>query len=930
MAFLKTIAQKLWKHFGQELTHKTLVFPNKRSGIYFSNYIEKEIHENFVMPSSITINQLFEKKSKKIIADRLTLCSILYECFIKEIQTTESFSGFYNLGNTLLADFDTIDKNLISEKALFQNIDALKQMDFDLSYLSKEQIQAIERFWGTFEKKNLSTQQHSFLQLWTKLYNIYIQFNQHLDNDGICYEGKLYKDIITQLPKNGKALFTSSYIFIGFNALGKAEEELFSYLHKQNQAIFLWDYDKYFTEDENNEAGYFMRKLLPKFPPFFNDISQDNSNNKKKNIRHISCNGEIQQTKILGQLLEKEITNKKPLNDTAIVLANENLILPTLKSIPPNINKINTSIGYPFQTTTWAHLLSQLTLLQKTKTQLDNIVHFPTNTVLEILKNPFCNKTNALEAEKLIENILTNNLRKIALTKLSKHFSLFFADINNQTQLTTYIKNIITTLLIPEKGNSIEQYALTESLKKLQHLNNIFTQKKVTDIFFFLEVFQKELQQLHIPFSGQSTDGLQIIGFLETRLIDFKNLYILSANEDYLPQIHQSGSLIPYNLRMGYGLPTLKEQAAMYAYYFYRLIARASTVTLFSVACSQGTSVKEVSRYVAQLKFESPFNLQSYTSSTKLHLTNKIPPASINPEELKIIFNRYFSGEKLLSPSAINMYLRCPQSFYYRHIKGIKPLESIANADDNNMFGSIFHKAAELLYKPYIQKEINKDTLHKIATNIDTVLLQAFQEELFAGEQQTLQGKELLTFDILKEYIKRLVAYDTLQVPFTILELEKKYKAPISISIDGKQHQLVLYGFIDRVDKKNGEVRLIDYKTGNVTLSFEDIEALFDLQAKKNNSMVQQMLIYSWLFYQEKGIIGQPHVYAMKEFYNLKTSSQLYMHREPLVYTQQLLAEHKTHLQELLSIIFNANSPQFFPNEEKCSHDKYTGICTIF
>lgn len=931
MYFLETVAEKLWDNFNQELSYKTLVFPNKRSGLYFLSYLKDIVKENFVTPKIITINELFEENTDSgVLADNLTLCIKLHESFSRHVKPRQSFVEFYDLGKTLLADFDTLDKNLVKTEKLFQDIEALKEIEFDLSYLSEEQIKSIKRFWRSFDTKNLSEQQKSFVQLWKKLYHVYTDFNLLLEEDKITYEGKIFRTL-AETPST--KLLNASYIFIGLNALGKAEEKVLSHLQQQKKALFLWDYDKYFTENTENEAGYFMRRLLPKYPPFIKDLEVDNRLNTSKKIKHISCNGEIQQVKLLGQILADELKDGRNLEDTAIVLANEELLLPVLESIPAEVSKINASIGYPFKATIWAHLLSELILLQKTKVKKDEKYYYPTSNVLEILKNPYCHILDKKEAERFSTFIIENNLNTIEQPILNRKFSDLFKPMDNIDDFSSYLENILAQLLPLAKDNHIEQYVINESFHQLKHLTEIFKLRGFSELFFFCEILKDNLEKMHIPFANQSVGGLQVIGFLETRLIDFKRVYILSANEDYLPGIQHSGSLIPYSLRIGYGLPTFSEQAAMYAYYFYRLAGRADELTLFSIQGAQGVKVKEPSRYITQLKYESPFLIESFSANT---LLAPIHPKKINivdKNKIKKAFDDFISKKRKLSPSAINTYIRCPQKFYYKYIEGMNTIQEIAKADDSNIFGSIFHKAAELLYKPYIGKEITSDLLCKITDNIDNVLLEAFKIELFANTEQKLKGKELLIFDILKQYLLNLIKHDKQQVPFTILELEKKCESIIKVEIEGKEQELLLHGIIDRVDKKNNQLRLIDYKTGDATPTFEDIESLFSIGGRKDNGIVRQMFFYSWLYYTKHNQVGMPCIYSIRKFSNSKVTTNLSIKEGkshiPFENNIATIKHYEELLSNLLAQIFTKTN-RFPLNDELCTHDKYTGICTDF
>ncbi|MBS9768205.1 MAG: PD-(D/E)XK nuclease family protein, partial [Flavobacteriaceae bacterium] len=407
------------------------------------------------------------------------------------------------------------------------------------------------------------------------------------------------------------------------------------------------------------------------------------------------------------------------------------------------------------------------------------------------------------------------------------------------------------------------------------------------------------------------------------------------ANENFLPNVQLAGSLIPYNLRIGAGLPTLDEQNSMFAYYFYRLLSGAEKMTLFSVTGTEETQCKEQSRYITQLKYEAPFEVKECAVSASLQCVPPQPKLIEKDAFVEQVFADYFSGKRTISPSALNTYLRCPQQFYYKYIKGIKEVKSIAKADDSNMFGSIFHKTAELLYRPYIGEVISVELLQQIGKkeHLKALILQAFEEELFDNEKRELQGKELLILDTLEYFMTKLIKRDMQYAPFRIRGLEEKLQGNLSITVKGEEKTVILQGLIDRIDEKDGQIRIVDYKTGSIKRTFLDLEHLFKPCDKQRNTTALQTFLYSWLFLQNTGELSTPCVYHLKEI-EKEVVAEFKMGEarrgEEFIFAEHW-QEYESLLQQFLGEIFG-NENYFFPTEEntECAHDMHSGICMVF
>lgn len=931
--FLAHTAKHLWESHGAQVSDMCIVFPNKRSALYFTKYLKQFATDFFIVPECLTINELFLLQSSKVIPDKLTLTSKLYQSFKKITQTKEGFPEFYSFANLLLGDFDAIDKHLVDTKQLFQNMVSLQAIDSTLSYLSDEQLAAIKQFWKSFDVAKHSEQQQLFLEMWQALPKVYEDFNQSLENEGLAYEGRVFREVAEALQSGGTALAKNTYVFIGFNVLSKAEREIFRLLREQERALFYWDYDNYFIENNYNEAGRFIGKHIKDFPNSLTFLQEDEMD-ATKNVAHLQCAMEVQQAKVLGEMLAA--LSKEELAETAVVLANEELLPTVLSSLPENLEAVNISMGYPLKETPWMQFLELIVQLHNTTKWEGNMAYFASDIVQKLLQHPYAAHIEKKGVAILQEQMHKQNKAWIAAGSVKGKLQRVLAPIRRERDSYAYLKPLLTFLFAKSQAHSADRELMLRTGIFAQRIHETLEALEAHIPQFFWTLLLQELGQQRMPFQTSAEGSLQIIGFLETRLLDFENVYILSANENYLPNIQLAGSLIPYNLRIGAGLPTLDEQNSMYAYYFYRLLSRSKKMTLFSVSGSEDMQCKEQSRYITQLQYEAPFTVEQITVSTALDWVKPCPQLIKKDEASRAVFQQYFNGERTISPSALNTYLRCPQQFYYKYIKGLKEVESIAKADDNNMFGSIFHKAAELLYSPYVGEEISEALLQQLGNekHIEKLIFQAFRHELFSDdEERALRGKEWLIFDTLKHFMQQLLERDKQYTPFTILGVEEKMEAKCSITINGKSQQLVLKGSIDRIDEKDDEIRVVDYKTGYISRGFLSLEELFEPCGKYRNPTALQTFLYSWLFYQNTGEMPTPCVYHLKEL-NKAVDAEFKMgenrKKEPFIFAEYL-QEYESLLQQLLIQIFDEDIA-FFPSDDaqECPHDAHSGICKVF
>ncbi len=927
--FLESIAQHFWNTQGSEIGNYVFVFPNKRSSLYMMHYLQNSTSETFLMPEFVTINELFQQHSSLVLADSLTLNLALYQVMKKVRNTTETFEEFYEWGNVLLADFDAIDKHLVNPDTLFQNVVSLKEIEQQFDYLTEEQKEALSQFWRSFESKKESPEQRNFKTIWGVLAEVYRHFNTQLSEQHYTYEGKLFREVIESLEQ--QKFEAQKYVFIGFNVLSKTEEILFEYLQHQGKAAFYWDYDLYFTESPYSEAGAFIRHYLKKFPTEGEDFHADNRTHNKE-IQLIACPSEISQAKYVGQYLQECPLSE--FDETAIVLGNEQLLLPVLNSLPEKTKKLNVTMGYPVTATPlvgFLQLLGELHRATNLRTESEGIPHA---IVLKLLQHNYVQLLDREKAQELIAAILESNLEVVPWVFFKDTaFTSVFCSLQHFEDICNYLPRIFEKLAHvfnnQARKQTIERENLFHVYKQILRLNTVLEASDTMSVNMYFRLLLKTIGNLSIPFSGEPIEGLQVLGFLETRLLDFKQVIMLSANEGYLPKITIGSSFIPYNLRIAVGLPTIDQHNAMFAYYFYRLLSRAEQLVILHVMPNEISQIKEESRYLTQLRYESSYRLKEKSLVFSIDLIEPKAIALSKGAEIQTVFQDFFDGNRSLSPSAINVYLRCPLSFYFRYVASIPEPKTVEKSDDNRIFGSLFHEAADLIYSEFQGELISKEILRKMSeeANIRAKLKLAFQKILFKEQEVAIKGKNLLIFEIVSKYLKRLLKQDEAYAPFRLIGLESVCTRAYKVKIGEQTKTIRIKGTIDRLDEKDGVIRVIDYKTGNVKHDFSSIEQLFEIGGEKRNNAALQTLLYASMS-EEKGQLA-PAIFSIKK---PEASPFLKMgnarNKEEIVDFSQVEKDYEARLEDTLAHMFDLkNTFTQTTIKEDCQYCAYATMC---
>ena len=807
--FLEYVAEDILRKYGTNLSHIAVVFPNKRASLFLNEHLARLAGKPIWSPVYITISDLFRQQSTLQVCDPIKQVCDLHKAFCRQTGSTETLDKFFSWGQLLLSDFDDIDKNMADADRVFANLRDIHELD-DISYLSEEQREMIQRFFSNFSADHNSELKERFLRLWCHFADIYHDFNALLASQGLAYEGALYRQVASAVCSDETAANDAissfsydHYLFVGFNLLQKVEQRLFSALQKEGKAHFYWDFDHYYNATPGNaakfqnEAGQYISRYLKHFPNEL-DVHADEiygNFSRPKHISYISAPTENIQARFVSDWLsapsashdENQVMARYGYGRRiAIVMCNEALLPIVIHSLPDAVDKVNVTTGYPLSQTPVASFIQLWYNIQLRGRQPRLLRAFH--------RHPYAKYVD--EALLGVESELQHTLRQIA------HDG----------------KNDISDPLFQE--SVFRAYTLINRLYDLKQNGDL----TVDDITMQRLVGQL-MQQTSIPFHGEPAEGIQVMGVLETRNLDFDHVLLLSCNEGNLPRGVNDSSFIPHNIRRAYELTTVDNKVSIYAYYFHRLLQRASDITILYNNSTEDGQRGEMSRFMLQLMVESGHSITQYTlHSGQSNIGWKPATIAKTPHVMQLLTSAF----RNLSPTAISLYMRCPLQFYYRYVANIREADLPDDEQelDNRVFGNVFHEAADIIYHQ-LPRDISRDMLDhllKQKVEIERAVDEAFHREMPNLPQNGLQ---LINREVIIHYLRQLIAIDRRLAPFTILGLEHDVYRPLTEVRLPKP--LTIGGRIDRLDLMNdGTIRVVDYKTGGSRLkALADVEAIF-------------------------------------------------------------------------------------------------------
>jgi hypothetical protein len=960
--FLGRIAEQLFADHGNRLLEHCLVFPNRRAGLYFLRYLSENISKPVWTPSIVTISELFDSFSKIRLADNEILLFELYKVYRGIKKSPESFDDFFFWGDMLLNDFDDIDKYLINAKDIFTNVYDFKKIDEEFGGLTGEQIEIIKRFWRNFEPDKTTREKSGFLSVWSILNELYNNFRRNLKLSNIGYEGMIFRDVVEGFESGNEISIRWKTIhFIGFNALNNCEKTIMRRLKSEGKARFYWDYDNsYINTGKLNSAGYFMRENLNIFGNdmpddwSFDTLLSSDSYNIKRQVIEVSS--DVAQVKLLPSLLNG-ISGLSPENahHTAVILSDENLLISVLTSIPENIGDVNITMGYPLIQTRVYSLVKDLLDLQKNSVIRDGEVLFNTGNVISLLKNGLMPAiVNELNGE------IINRISKSGLSWIpERHFydtpqlKMVFTKHATPGSISDYFKSILTGIAlgneenITESGSSITDRNLINEFiyRIILSINRLELLAKSTDLTFttdtWIRIFERLLRKQSVPFSGEPLSGIQIMGILETRVLDFENIIVLSVNEGVLPAVNAGSSFIPLSLREAFGLPSVNHQESIYAYHFYRLLHRARNAIFIYNSNSEGLRSGEMSRFLLQMKYDTAMQLDfqdlSFEIITPSSISEIIERTDYHSDQL---YNRFLKGDTamIISPSAINTWLNCRMKFYYRYVNDLTEPEKI-NADvDPAMLGNLIHVIIKKLYLPLVGKTITADIILSLLSDkqqLEILIDDVFCETFNRPRNSLISGNELIVREVLMIYILRILNADKSIAPFTILHLEDQFSFTMSVHFGEKEIPVTVGGKIDRIDKKDNLIRIVDYKTGNVAENVRSVESLFTEDRKKDTDGWLQTLLYCEAYHSEKRAANvYPSIYKIRKATGDKVIGKLKIKEdrktEITVENYNMVRDDFINgLSTLIETIFNRHEPFIMTGDvwNKCAYCQFKSLC---
>lgn len=942
-SFLRQVAALYYAEEANHLGRYAFVFPNKRAGIFFKKYLSEVATTTVFAPRVFSVNEFLGQYTDYRLEQRIPLLFRLFECYKARCGASDAkFDAFVSLGEALLTDFDEIMKYGVDADLLFSNVLEEKHIEAMFDYLTEEQKEVIKRFFSQLNKSK--SYDRNFLGLWEQLAGIYHEFNALLEQERIGYEGLVYSKAIDCIEQQAQPLAFERVVFVGFNALNRIEERLFTHLKKEQLADFYWDvqlpYAVPLTGERNsllnafevvrrNSLRYPSRYKMPEMPQVAKAAMELIP--VPSNIGQVKCAHDV-----LQQLLLTDAEARKSPLRNVVVLPDEKLLLPMLSSLP-EVDGVhyNVTMGYPLGVSV---LHSFVTKLLETKIALHKpsmgVEEIETRHFLPVVQHHFMRLVVGETIDELLAEVGEKKLVTIVADNISDEIlkSLYTFLVCDNVGVLTDLIDLLTAIQqkVEQVGMQIERACVVAYIDILAQLNRYIG---VAD-GLSLEVLAYLLKQLinseKIPFKGEPLDGVQVMGFLESRSLDFENVIMLSMNEGTLPKTQPSHSLIPYSLRKGYGLPTFEQHDAFASYYFYRLIARAKR--LYFVYDNRVEESGEMSRFVHQLKylFKMPMNEMTLAANVRLERRGGRLVVKKTPEIMQAL------AERELSASALKVYMHCPLRFYLEKVEGISYTELQLNDIAESTFGTIFHRAMELLYKPWEGREVTAADLAAIADTIPEVCAQAFRDECFGlgSTRKIVRGRDLLVVDVVQKYVRSVFEDDKKKGIFKVVGLEASVRCEVPLS-DGRRVRFK--GNIDRIVRVGDRLQVLDYKTGSDDNAFRSVDKLFE----GDRGAIFQTLMYSMMLIKEdnpermEGVAEiEPHICRVRKMRSDDASTAITLgvgSRRASVLYSDVSEEYEAAFVALLEGLFS-NEGEFAQCDEKrgkkaCKYCKFKAIC---
>ncbi len=950
-SFLRNTAKEILES-GVDLQKLTVVLPNRRAGLFFTQHLGSLITAPTWMPEVKTIEEIFYDLAGNRPADDLTLIFELYRVYQELNPEAETFDRFYFWGEMILKDFNDLDQFMANADKLYHHLSEIKELESDLSFLTESQVELIKQFWSSFIRQDRDHQE-KFLKFWQLLSPLYASFQGSLAISGLAYSGMLYRKVAESLDILSRP--EKTHYFIGFNAFTGTEEALIKHYITEFGAKIFWDVDAYYLEDKVQEAGLFFRDYQKDkvFGPTFPEEIPTQIDDRKARIKTYATPLKTNQANLVGSILEK-IPAGEAWEETVVILPDEQMLFPVLHTLPEQVNKVNVTMGYPVKNAPVYSFLEAVLEMQRFIKVEDGKLLFYHTAVKNLLSSIYLKSENPGFAEELMDEMQRLNQIHVSVEKLYKGgalYQLIFQKLENDS-LFPYLANLMEALAERLKDEPLQRSYLYQCFKQLTRLREIFAGQDILSINreFFIRLFRQIFREVKLPFEGEPLQGLQIMGVLESRNLDFKRVIICNMNEDSFPPSAGLNSMIPFNIRKAFGLPVQEQNDSIYAYTFYRLLHSAEEVHMIYTTASDQGKAGEKSRYMQQMGVELGRKMDEEVVFIPIDQKSSKAITIQKSTEVLGLLDKYLIGNDGLSktsfsPSALSVFLDCRLKFYLQYLANIQEKQEVSEEIDAAVFGNLAHLSVEILYQDFAKRKnrslLEKADFEELSKNwtfpaIEQAIRKFYHLE---GEADTkLNGQMAIARDVLQKYLHQILKVDEASAPFKLisLEKEKRYTAGLVIHTASGNKTVSLKGIIDRVDEQNGSVRLIDYKSGQDNKNFPDIASLFDRDHKSRNKAAMQTMFYG-LIYQatnaENTLPLKPAIFNLREMFGddfnpylqqkqpYKTGVEVNDYRE-------FQEEYKIGLTSLMEDIYNPEIPFDQTDDlKKCGYCPYKEIC---
>ena len=966
-SFLQSVARTFLSKGEEVLKDYCFIFPNRRSSVFFEKELVDNAKSAFILPHITTISDFVCDITHMVECSRIELMLDLYEEYKGIIgENCEPFDEFCYWGDIILNDFNDVDLYLVDSDSMFVNLKEYKEIGTD--YLSEEQKSAlneyfgesvasrstnVEKFWKhTSAYKSGCNNSEKYFYLWELLGELYRRFNSRLALKGVSYSGHIYRKAVDRLKAvSVEDLEFKQYVFVGFNVLSTSEVQMFNILKDKKLADFYWDLNSPALRDSNNKATRFLSRNIKAFrskytldEPQITSFPQIKVNAIPGNVGQVKCAVDI----VKQLIADGKIKDDKDLLNTAIVLPDENLFIPLTGSIDKNIiNKVNVTMGFPLKKSLVSTLLTAVSKVHRQARKIKGEFFYYIEDVKGLVSHPYIKLMASGEVQQLLQTLAKDRKFFVSVETIKESCPTFWELFSPVTSMSlndligytdnilNFLVNKVTPSLETQDDKTIEITCVRKYIEQFHQLVDIigkYTIELNENTFFYL--VDRFITGSIVSLQGEPLEGLQIMGVLETRCLDFKNLIVLSMNEKVFPRKHFSRSFIPYNLRKGYGMATIEHQESMYAYYFYRMISRAENVFLLYDARTSGLGSGDPSRFVQQLcKIYTESNTKieyvSFDISSSKDLVIEVPKTPRIMEKLNVY--RTKDSGKFLSASAINSYIACPLKFYFEKVEGLRIQDEITEFMNYSTFGTIIHEIMNEIYTPFINQLITGDYLSRYLKNeghcLDKIIVRVVNRIYYnKGENcyDELDGEGYMIEDVIKHYVIEILKYDS-NKNFVYCQGEKEESDYWDeLGINFKQ-------FIDRIDTvDDGDstpyLRIVDYKTGNDETSVADFKSAMDNSKDKIKKAIIQIFLYC-NFYNYKNKTDRrikPLIYTVKDLSQAEIKIGRNIVDDYRDYNDDFMQNMRCKIDEM----FNEDIPFMqTENDKSCQYCKYKDFC---